>query len=56
MFHLEINGKKNKNYNYLNRYESTFKDIPFCREKARVDNFFITGSVSLLNVELRKKR
>ena len=27
MFHLEINRKKHKNYNYLNRYESTFKDI-----------------------------
>ena len=30
--------------------------IPFRQEKARVDNFFITASVSLLNVELRKKR
>ncbi|CAH3147553.1 unnamed protein product [Pocillopora meandrina] len=30
--------------------------IPFRREKARADNFLITASVSLLNVELRKKR
>ncbi|CAH3147349.1 unnamed protein product, partial [Pocillopora meandrina] len=30
--------------------------IPFPREKARTDNFLITASVSLLDVELRKKR
>ena len=30
--------------------------IPFRQEKARADNFLITASVSLLNVELRKKR
>ncbi|CAH3147522.1 unnamed protein product [Pocillopora meandrina] len=30
--------------------------IPFRRKKARADNFLITASVSLLNVELRKKR
>ena len=30
--------------------------IPFHREKERADNFLITASVSLLNVELRKKK
>ena len=28
----------------------------FRREKVRADSFFITASVSLLNIELRKKR
>ena len=30
--------------------------IPFRREKERADNFLITASVSLLNVELIKKK
>ena len=30
--------------------------IPFRRERERADDFLITTSVSLLNVELRKKR